>query len=850
MFPSRTLAAIALQQLSNEKVAAGVETWERPEVLSVSGWLTSCWHAARLSRFDIPALLSASQERELWQSLFEELHPELFDPAGAARLAMKAAGAIAEWQVPLEGEAWERSKDSESFQALFRRFEKELRERGCITRAKVWHMLPEWIRSGMYRPENISFVGFKELSPSLTRMGEALGDQAKYVPFVRRETKSRHALHQCLTFEQEVETAARWARRLLESEPRQSIGIFVPNLPARHALVERVFNHVFDPGGSISLQPKIESQQGHSPAIFHAHSAPPLLREPLITGALTLLELLRPRVRISDASAILLSPFVKGAAKERGARALADLGLRRGREIDVTLNQMEYRTVGCEVLASVWQRVRATKLNATHLDFSGWSELFGDVVSATGWPGDEALSKHEQAAAESWNRALLDLASLGFVAQPVTLDTALSRLRDSLLHSSGVENGDLVAPIQIMDLLAADGVTFDQAAALGLSEEYWPTAARLVPFVPPQLQRWAKITENESQEKAAVVFASSSGTLLTYSGKLAAQVKSFLKGKPSSAALWDGGTALGSRQPEATGVDCLEDVQAPPFRLNEAISGGVGVIKAQAACPFRAFAEYRLVAQRPEDACFGFDARERGGYLHRALENVWKRLQTFDALQRATDVELEHIVNAAVAEALTSQKSSSFRDVITLAEQERLRDAILYWLCEKEKKRGTPFRAEHLEEKKTVAIGDLQLRIRVDRIDRLDDGSVVLLDYKSGEIAERDLLGERPKEPQLLVYAAAMEENVDGIFLAQVRPREAKTAGGSLRLHFPPSKNSKLDWADLKDQSRVYLNQLASEFTTGFAAVHPRHGACSFCNLPPLCRIGEEARSDGDEESD
>jgi RecB family exonuclease len=297
-------------------------------------------------------------------------------------------------------------------------------------------------------------------------------------------------------------------------------------------------------------------------------------------------------------------------------------------------------------------------------------------------------------------------------------------------------------------------------------------------------------------------------------------------------------------------IDYVPDVPPPPFRSTDPLSGGVGVIRSQAQCPFRAFAEYRLHAQRPEDACFGFDPRERGGYLHRALENVWKRLESSEQLGRATDSELQSIVEDAVSLALASERNSPFREVISKAEKQRLSEAILYWLREKEKTRTTPFRVEHVEEKKTIEINGLQLRLRVDRIDRLDDGSVVLVDYKSGEISEASLLGKRPSEPQLLVYAAAMQEEVDGIFLAQVRPREAKTVGCALHPHFAPARNTKLDWAALRDDSQNYLRDLADEFMTGHAPVDPLHNACNFCNLPALCRIQEGAGSLDNEDDD
>ncbi len=73
----------------------------------------------------------------------------------------------------------------------------------------------------------------------------------------------------------------------------------------------------------------------------------------------------------------------------------------------------------------------------------------------------------------------------------------------------------------------------------------------------------------------------------------------------------------------------------------------------------------------------------------------------------------------------------------------------------------------------------LRLRLRLDRIDRLDNGHFLLIDYKSGEQTRPKLEGERPLEPQLLVYAAAVQEEVDGIFFGQLKPRELKAVGFS-----------------------------------------------------------------------
>jgi len=855
VLPSRFLASVARQQLADEKREIGVESWERPEIISVSAWLVSAWSAARFSGTSVPALLSPSQEHELWRRLFEEIHPDLFDPSGAARLASRAASTIAEWHLPLDGDWWERSKDSESYRQLHRRFAREMRDRGCMTRADIWRLLPDWIQSGAYKPGKLTFLGFPHLSPAMSRISEALGRTATWAHFEVKTPKSRILGEQHAVFTDEVEAVARWARKLVEKEPSSSIGVFVPELRSHQQTVARIFESILDPPSSVQLEAH-SATEDRKRALFHLHASPPLIREPLITSALTLLELLRPRIRITDASAILLSPFLTGAAAERSQRALADLNLRRAREIDVSFGQIEYRTSNCDLLAPIWQKIRTFLPSAATLDPGEWSELFGDLVAASGWPGEQVLSSREQSITQAWNDALSELGSLGFVSPPLPFEAALSRLRGALSQSRSPEVGDQLSRIQILDWQDAEGIQFDFSAVVGLSEENWPRRSHLVPFIPPAIQRapdgsfsLALQAQQESEARASILFSTAPSMLVTHSGTLAPPARAFVKAKPSSVAKWAGTTML-STDVFRSEMEYVPDVQPPPFRSSNPLSGGVGVIRSQAQCPFRAFAEYRLHAQRPEDACFGFDPRERGGYLHRALENVWKRLESSEQLARASDSELQNIVEDAVSKALASERNSPFREVISSAEKKRLSEAILYWLREKEMTRTTPFRVEHVEEKKTIEINGLQLRLRVDRIDRLQDGSVVLIDYKSGEISEASLQGKRPSEPQLLVYAAAMEEEVDGIFLAQVRRREAKTVGCAIHPHFAPARNTKLDWAVLRDDSQVYLRDLAGEFMTGHAPVDPLHNACNFCNLPALCRIQEGTGSLDDEDDD
>jgi ATP-dependent helicase/nuclease subunit B len=484
-----------------------------------------------------------------------------------------------------------------------------------------------------------------------------------------------------------------------------------------------------------------------------------------------------------------------------------------------------------------------------------WSDRFGDLLNALGWPGDSLLSASEQKAVEGWKLALSDLAALDFVSGPVPFEIALGKLRRILLSNSGAETGNWSSPVQILDADDAFGLAFDSAFIAGLSEETWLLPQPLNPFLPAQLQRLFHVSgsapddlENERYRKAESLFAVAPLIVGSYSGRLAALAKSFSAKSSRALALWAGRSPLESFPPVSLGP-ALTDDQAPPFESMEAASGGVSIMKSQSLCPFRAFAEYRLQAQRPEDACFGLDARDRGGYLHKALENVWKVLQTSARLRSTDPQRLQAIVQQAVQQAVHDGEGGPFHQVINRTERERLEALILQWFSEFESTRRTPFSVEQVEEKRSVEIAGLHLRLRVDRIDRLEDGTVLLLDYKSGKLSEKDLLGERPSEPQLLVYAAAVDEPVDGIFIAQVRARELKVIGAAAHDHFPGPKRSKLNWEEMRDSSRHNLKAIAAEFMAGDAVVDPKPGACTYCNLKPLCRIEERGQAREDEDS-
>lgn len=844
--PSSLMASALAHRVATERIARGSFTWERCAIHSIDVWLSSCWQEVRYNAPDIPVLLSPSQEILLWRQVIEADGRELFDFQAAAQLARRAALLTAEWHVPLEAAEWSENGDALRFHDWYIRFKRLCADKGFITRADLWRLVPEWMANGLFSPGKVLFWEFSSPSPAFRNLIRAMGELATVAARNPHEP-SMAAAKVCESWEQEIEYAARWARAEYEARPGKSIAIFVPDLSTHRARLERIFRHVFYPACALRFD------EGRSPAspVFHIAAAGPLDNHPVAANALLLLELMKPRISLSDAGAILRSPFVHGADSGRSQRAQADLLLRNKRELELTFAELQHVAANCPIFARILNAILALKKKQSfRQDLASWSEFIGDFLQAAGWPGDNELTSSETEAVECWNSALSEVGTLGLVSNAVPYASALTQLR-RIVSGSGVETGDSSSPVQILDAHAAAGLEFDRAFVMGLGEELWPPVHARSSLIPLALQRSSQVpcsspesVQDEHRRAAVNLFSSAPAIAASYSGRLSPFAAPYVE-TVDELSQW---TGLLPRQSFPTAVlDQLADSDGPAYSASEETRGGTGIIKSQSLCPFRAFAEYRLNASFPDDACFGFDPLRRGGFLHKTLEFVWNRLESQEALLSVSEAKLQSIVEEAVSMATERKETNDFQQQVTRVERERLIELALEWLNKVERLRLQAFTVEKIEQERTFKLDDLKLRLRIDRVDRLENGKLLLIDYKSGETSRAKLEGDRPAEPQLLIYAAAMGGEVDGVFFGQLKPRHLKLVGISQERQVPGRTSevrSGEKWDRFLRVSQENMERLAHEFVRGRAAVDPMKGACDYCRIAPLCRVREMTPQD------
>ena len=165
-----------------------------------------------------------------------------------------------------------------------------------------------------------------------------------------------------------------------------------------------------------------------------------------------------------------------------------------------------------------------------------------------------------------------------------------------------------------------------------------------------------------------------------------------------------------------------------------------------------------------------------------------------------------------------------------------------------------PFSVQLAEATEQYEIGGLSVTLRPDRIDLLEAGGQLLIDYKLGDSHQPrdwfDLLPGRPRRPQLPLYGLAHAEQLRGLAYVVLAPGAVEYRGwsdgtpiGDGVVEYPKGMRIDLgdpaDWEALMHQWRFSLTRLAQQYVAGEAQVDPLPQECATCHLSTFCRIHE-----------
>ncbi len=851
----------------------GLEVWERPSILPWSAWQQGLFYElVELGVVDL-SLLSAYQARLLWEDVIrhEAGGGGILRPGAAARTAAAAWRLIHAWCIShgeLEAEA---TAESEGFLTWANAYLKRCRHRRWFDEARLPDLLSEHFEGGgLSPPERLILAGFDEFTPQQRRLIETLagvGCEVRLLAVGEGEREGSARRVSLNDTEQELEVAVRWAAARLRETPHARIGLIVPGLTERRDALERVLERTFYPRGLLP---------GHAPRsrLYNLSLGRSLSSCPVVGDALLALELAQGELGFSGIGRLLRSSFFLGGEKEWTRRARLDARLRdevgeRIISLD-TLFRKLLQTNRREVDAcpELMVALRGFRREISRLPKRAppgvWAARILSLLHTLGWPEFSGLGSEEYQQVQAFRDQLALLSPLDLIQPSMTLAGALHHLR-SLLDEEVFQPESPDAPVQVVGVLEAVGLSFDHAWVLGLTDEQWPPPALPNPLLPVRVQRRHNIAHASAARELEFatlltgrLFSESSGIIVSHAareGERELRPSPLIMGLPSLPL--EQLDLLEGRDPCQLGfgsatLEMMVDEVAPPVERGSPLSGGTALLADQASCPFRAFANHRLGARPLEEPVLGLDRRVSGTLVHSVLEQVWEALMDQSALLAASAVELERLVSSAVDQALgvaAPFHPVTFAPRFTGLERERMIALILEWL-ELEKGRA-PFCVVSLEEQKTVSVGGLELKTKADRIDRLEDGRLLVIDYKTGNPDFKEWFEERMGEPQLPLYTTVGGGEVAGVFLARVRRGKAAFLGVAEGEGIVPDGKAFADtkpgdgyagWDALLLSWKQNLEQLGREVLEGRADVNPKDEVkitCRYCALMPLCRIHE-----------
>jgi len=859
--------------------ARGARVWETPDVLPLSAWLERAFDECdewRATGPPAPARLGADAEQVLWERVIREQGAgggaPLVDVPAAARGAREALALLRGWRCR-ERLADEPilTADVDAFHRWLRAFERRARAGGWLDAGAARERVLEAVDARAVRiPARVVTAGFDEWTPQQRALLQALAGAGAEVTSAQRPAgRGRARRLTAPDAAAELEWAARWARDRLERGDRGPVGVVVPDLERRRDVVLRVFEDVLCPGAVIA-----DGAAGVPP--FEISLGAPLARAGPVADALLALRLACGRRPLTEASRLLRSPWVGGAGAERGARARFDSWLREGPpEADLTalarrLSAWGPAASGCPRLAAgLGSLARAVAAAPARAGSLGWARQFGEWLALLGWPGDEPLASEAWQAVAAFRELLSTLADLGNVAGALAPGAACGLLGRLALGRVFQPASREVAPVRVLGMLEASGMRFGGLWVCGLDDRAWPPLPRPNPFLPLALQRALAMPHADARRELDFarrvterLCAAADDLVLCAPGREGDEPlrpSPLILSVPEVAAgevVRDAAPLYALRlQAAAPVLEAVHDRRGPRLAPRGPVRGGARVLADQAACPFRAYAHWRLDARAPEAPAEGLDPRSRGSLAHDFLSRVWAALGDRAALA-ALDAPgrralLEECAEAALAAA---GRRDLLRGRFRALEHERLAALGARWLALEEAR--APFAVVAREAPCEARIGPLALRLRIDRMDRLAAGETFLVDYKTGEASPSAWFGERPDDPQLPLYALALDAPVAGIAFACLKPGHLGFRGVAARSDLaagvaPPERLAAArrqgleTWEAVRARWAERLGALAADFAAGVADVDPKvpGQTCRHCDAAPLCRIHEHARA-------
>ncbi len=886
------LTRVLTDQYNQWNIESGKQQWNSPDICSWNQWINQLWEKAGLLGVagTDRAVPGSRQLINLWEKILniKPLSADLIRPESLASQLRDTRQLLTEWQVNQNHPAWfgDTNENHTAFHQWNRAFDGLCEKADWINPGDRLSILCESAGALMGEMNAaIDLLGFDEFSPARRDLLAALHDKGLSLCILTvTPRRDKAVMWKSRDGKDEIDRMARWVRHCASENKDARIAVVVPELQACRQQIERALGEILTPGHQNDCQ---------RAKPWNISMGISLARVPVIEAAFDLLKMMDENIDIQDIGRVLRSPWLRGSEAERNNRSLLEKCLREHYPRQLKLGELIFRAGEINkydrynqplpieehtpqawnsplLLASFKTLARFRNDHHKVRPPSAWAESLNQLLMNAGWsPGkqDPEVMQEENAenwqALQKWHECLRELASLDATSPSIGRSAAIHQLQQ-ICRENIFQAHTPPTRIQVLGLYEISGLRFDYLWVIGLHNDSWPTSAKPNPFIPGQLQREANLP-NSSPERELEVARIITQRLLdtapmcvfSYPGQVdgEAQLPSPLLAGQNIQAVDDieawmeknwRETVAGAEGPK---WDALE---MPGQLTHGTARGGSSILKHQALCPFRAFASNRLGAEGMETPVDGISPALHGSLVHKVLELFWKETKTQANLLQLNDELLSARVQKHVEAVTSEERGLEQRPAFKEVEAQRVKRHVLNYLALETERDA--FEVVGFEREILAKIEGQEVRLIIDRIDRLESGEEIIIDYKTGKVDPKKWFGERPDDPQLPLYAISAEKQPAAVAFGIVREDGCEFKGivtrEGLLPQLPPKESvytieqveAGKNMPETIANWRQTLHRLMSEFLEGDAAIDPKtEMTCgnTYCQLQPLCRIRE-----------
>lgn len=790
---SRRQARFIREQYATQQLSQGHDVWPSLKVMPWSAFLNYCWGLAQDASISLPVRLSSSQSQYLWKRMVtaSDVVKPLLNAKQTEQLSFDAWRLCQQWQVELL-DVMPGDQDQEAFQEWYSAFEQQLDSNGWIDMQQQGNYLATIITSIQQQlPATIITYGFQQPTPQQTALLQLLAQEKQVInwSFSRERTKNNVQLYSAPTPNHELLAAVRWARDMLLEQPHKKIAIVVPDLEQKRAYIERLIYREFYARNLVSG--KEIAQPLHDFSIDES-----LLKQPLIALVMDWVALTYKRVTKAQLQHLLLAPYLYQEQELHWQSTQFELRIRKSTKayysVDDIVKLSRHHKVQLPWLDVLQGHNKELQTNA---DYKSQIKALLSLLSELHWTGYHSLSSREYQVQQTFIEAIKASQSIQKVAtEALAFSRAMSLLKEQLEQQS-FHQQQPKAPLQIMGMLEAIGITFEAVWLVGATDQVLPQKASPNPFLSKILQR--KYDLPGSSHSREVEYAQSlihsllanqelNISYAEFEGEQEQMMSPLLKQMlpeipPLKLSLDSELPAMLEHWPRKECLEYFDDHYGEALEEHFPVKGGTGLLRMQAASPFDAYLRYRLELQAFEEDDLGVSFMDRGNLFHKAMQLIWSRLETQKALLELSDEGLMDLVNKTTQFVLEEASRHIYllqNSAFFAIEVQRLQALILESL-ELDKSRE-PFAVIGTEVPREIELSGLKFSIVIDRIDQLSDGRLLIIDYKTGQPVLSSLFRDPIAEPQLLLYAiseSSHQHNVAGVMFMQAHLKTCKYIG-------------------------------------------------------------------------